>query len=386
MNVIDLLKNEEKTLQDSIANKLATGKELTNHEINNYKLTDDDKLVLDAFKRIKNGEKIKGFELKDFLATPQAKVLIPKVLIGDLERAAEPVYMASKFFKKIKMKSGNATYFPSIGATKAYDVAEGQEIPQQTIDWQTHSNNLIKVGKAGVRLQFTQELVDEAEWDIVKIMTEEAGRALARHKEQKAFIQMASHGFKVFDNKMRADYPEAGTTGRDYEDNLNDTLSIDDLLDMLIALYNNGYTPSDLLVHPLAWVMFSKNGLTGSLTAMTNANAKPEAPNASFKIGPESMQGRIPFAFNVNLSPFAPINKKARTFDLVAVDGNNVGVEIQKSSVKPEEFNDPARDLLNLKLTERYGHGVFDDGKAIVSAKNISLARSFPRAQRVKNV
>lgn len=386
MNFIDLLKNEEKTLQDSIQSKLESGKELTDHEVRNYKLTEDDKLVLEAFKRIKNGEKIKGFELTDFLATPQAKVLIPKVLIGDLERAAEPVYLASKFFKKIKMKSGNATYFPSIGATKAYDVAEGQEIPQQTIDWQTSSNNLIKVGKAGVRLQFTQELIDEAEWDIVKIMSEEAGRALARHKEQKAFIQMASHGFKVFDNKMRSSIPEAGTTGRDYEDNLNDTLSIDDLLDMLIALYNNGYTPSDLLVHPLAWVMFSKNGLTGSLTAMTNKNAKEEAPNASFKIGPESMQGRIPFAFNVNLSPFAPINKKARTFDMVAVDGNNVGVEIQKSSVKPEEFNDPARDLLNLKLTERYGHGVFDDGKAIVSAKNISLARSFPRAQRVKNV
>jgi len=386
MNVIDLLKNEEKTLQDSIKNKLELGKELSDHEVKNYKLTDDDKIVLDAFKRIKNGEKIKGFELKDFLATPQAKVLIPKVLIGDLERAAEPVYLASKFFKKIKMKSGNATYFPSIGATKAYDVAEGQEIPQQTIDWQTSSNNLIKVGKAGVRLQFTQELVDEAEWDIVKIMTEEAGRALARHKEQKAFIQMASHGFKVFDNKMRADIPEAGTTGRDYDDNLNDTLSIDDLLDMLISLYNNGYTPSDLLVHPLAWVMFAKNGLTGALTAMTNKNASPEKPDSSFKIGPDSMQGRIPFAFNVNLSPFAPINKKARTFDMLAIDGNNVGVEIQKTSVKPEEFTDPARDLLNLKLTERYGHGVFDDGKAIVSAKNISLARSFPRAERVKNV
>ena len=222
------------------------------------------------------------------------------------------------------------------------------------------------------------------------MLVSEAGRAMARHKEQKAFTEWLAHSWTVFDNDLRAKdpvkYAAAGTTGLDFQGNYNNTLSIDDYLDLVIACYNNGYTPTDLVLHPLAWSAFAKNGLTGGLTAPFDRESKRELPNGSFKIGPESIQGRLPFAFNVNLSPFAPIDKKNKTFDMFCVDRNNVGVQIVRDEIKTDSFVDPARDITNIKLLERYGFGVFNQGRAICSAKNISMAKSFPTPERVIQV
>lgn len=150
----------------------------------------------------------------------------------------------------------------------------------------------------------------------------------------------------------------------------------------MIAVYNNEYTPTDLVLHPLLWIMFAKNGLTGGLTALTDKHTSPEKPNAGFKIGPESIQGRIPFSFNVNLSPFAPIDKEGRAADVFCVDRNNVGVKIVSSDLKTDQFVDMSRDIKNVKITEAYGYGLFNEGRATCSAKNISLDRSWATPER----
>ena len=259
--------------------------------------------------------------------------------------------------------------------------------PQETIDWQTNTNGLIKVGKSGLRIQYSEELLQDCEFDIVGMLIAEAGRAMARHKEQKAFTEWLSHGWTVFDNNLRkmdpVKYAEAGTTGLDYEGNMNDTMSIEDFLDLIICNYNNGFNCTDLIMHPLAWTAFSKNAFTGGLTAPYDRESKRATGDAGFKIGPESIQGRLPFSFSVNLSQFAPIDKRSKTFDIFSVDRNNVGVLIQKDDIKVDNFVDPSRDITNVKLIERYGFGVLHEGRAICSAKNISMAKSFPTPERM---
>lgn len=385
-SILDKVKEQDKLVQDRLQDKLKNGEFLTDNELAMYTLTDKDAEVMSLFDRMTEGESIPGFTLNDFLATPQAKVLIPRVVVGTMKKAADPLYLASSFYKKIRLKNGQAVMFPSIGVMRAHDVAEGQEIPQETLDWQLHKGSLISVGKSGIRVQFTEELIKDCEFDIIGMMLSEAGRAMARHKEQKAYIEWLMHGWTVFDNNLRKKDPvkfaQAGTTGVDFNNNMNDTLSVDDLLDLIIAVYNNEYTPTDLIMHPLAWTTFAKNGLTGALTAPYDRESKREKPNAGFKLGPESIQGRIPFAFNVNLSPFAPLDKDAKTFDMFCVDRNNVGVQLVKDDLKTDEFRDPSRDIRNIKTIERYGYGTFNEGRAICSAKGISLAKSYPVPER----
>lgn len=385
-NVIDSMNQANEQIQKELQDKLAHGSFLTDAELDQYQLTEDDIKIQEAWTKTLDGENVPGFNFKDFLASPSAKVLIPRVIIGTMRQAADPVYLASKFYQKVRLQNGQAVMFPSIGVMRAHDVAEGQEIPEETVDWQLHKNSLISVGKSGVRIQYSDELKNDLEFDLISVLLKEAGRAMARLKEQKAFDEWLRHGWTVFDNKQRSDIPEAGTTGLDFEGNLNDTLSIDDLLDLIIAVYNNEYVPTDLVMHPLVWSAFAKNGLTGALTAPYDRETKRELPNASFKLGPESIQGRLPFAFNVNLSPFAPIDVYDKTFDMFCVDRNNVGVLIVKDDLKTEEFRDPSRDLNNVKVIERYGFGTYNEGRAICSAKNISMAKSYATPERVYQI
>ena len=383
VNILDQMESANAAIQKELQDKLAAGKSLTDAELDSYQLTEDDQKVFKAFGDVLDGKNVPGFDFKDFLASPSAKVLIPRVIIGTMRQAADPIYLASKFYKKIRLKNGQAVMFPSIGVMRAHDVAEGQEIPEETVDWQLHKNSLIHVGKSGVRIQYSDELQSDLEFDLISVLLAEAGRAMARLKEQKAFDEWLRHGWTVFDNSLRARIPEAGTTGLDFEGSLNDTMSIDDLLDIIIAVYNNEYTPTDLIMHPLVWAVFARNGLTGSLTAPFDRETKREMPNAQFKLGPESIQGRLPFAFNVNLSPFAPIDRAGKKFDMFCVDANNVGVQIVKDELKTEEFRDPSRDLNNVKVIERYGFGTYNEGRAICSAKNISMAKSYATPERV---
>ena len=387
-NVIDSMNQANAKIQTELQDKLRHGQFLTDAELDMYQLTEDDLKIQEAWTKTLDGQRVPGFSFKDFLASPSAKVLIPRVIIGTMRQAADPVYLASKFYKKVRLQNGQAVLFPSIGVMRAHEVAEGQEIPEETVDWQLHKNSMIHVGKTGVRIQYSDELKSDLEFDLVSVLLQEAGRAMARLKEQKAFDEWLRHGWTVFDNNLRSVNPNAGTTGVDFEGNVNDTLSIDDILDLIIAVYNNEYTPTDLIMHPLVWSVFAKNGLTGSLTAPYDAQAKKnrEMPNAQFKLGPESIQGRLPFAFNVNLSPFAPIDVYNKTFDIFCVDGNNVGVQIVKDELKTEEFRDPSRDLNNIKVIERYGFGTYNEGRAICSAKNISMARSYAIPERVYTI
>ncbi len=128
INILDQMEQVNATLQEELQDKLKKGKCLTDIELEQYQLTENDEKVFKAFGDVLDGKTVPGFNFKDFLASPSAKVLIPKVIIGTMRQSAEPVYLASKFYKKTRLKNGQAIMFPSIGVMRAYDVAEGQEI------------------------------------------------------------------------------------------------------------------------------------------------------------------------------------------------------------------------------------------------------------------
>ncbi len=184
-----------------------------------------------------------------------------------------------------------------------------------------------------------------------------AGRAMARHKEEKIFREFTRHGHTVFDNSITTDtHPhltenelkEAKTTGRGENGTLNDTLSVDDILDLIIAVMANGYTPTDVLMHPLVWTIFAKNALLGSM------GRPPESPDGSFKLGPESIQGRIPFGVTIWLSPFVPFNREDRCYDIFVVDRNEVGILLIKDEMSTEQFDNPLRDIHTLKVLTQF--------------------------------
>ena len=371
--------------QKSLRTRMERGETLAEADANKLALNEEETQILESFAKMMEGETpTNEVNLREFMATPSAQILIPRVIVGTMREAAEPLYIGTKMLQKIRLKSGQSMIFPSIGIMRAYDVAEGQEIPEDSIDWQTHESPEIRVGKSGIRLRFTDEMISDSQWDLMSMMIKQAGRAMGRHKEQKAYHQFRSHGHTVFDNYSTNKL--AHTTGLDKNGVQNDTFSAEDFLDLIIAVMANEYTPSDLMMHPLAWTVFAKNELMGSLQANPYGNYPAKGNPSSMALGPDSIQGRLPFNFNVNLSPFIPLDKKSRRFDVYAVDRNNVGVLLVRDDLKTDQWDEKARGLQNIKMIERYGIGILNEGKAIAVAKNISMDKSYAEPMLIKNV
>lgn len=221
-------------------------------------------------------------------------------------------------------------------------------------------------------------------------MLTKAGQAMARFKEEKCFREFSRHGHIVFDADATAsNYTDGGvdkssqflTHGTDIDGTANGTMNDEDFFDLFFGLMAREYVPTDVLMHPLVWSIFAKNAMLEKLPLAAFGGA-----NNKIAITPDVVNGRLPFDLNITLSPFIPFSATTspKKFDMYVVDRNGVGCLLVKDELSTEQWDSPERDIQNIKVKERYGVGLFDDGRAISVAKNIHFEKSYPLPQRVK--
>ena len=303
--------------------------------------------------------------------------------------------------------------FINFGAIRAAEVAEGQEYPEQSLDVVKMGGNLtteVKVKKYGLKVKITDEMINDSQWDVIGMHLQAAGRALARKKEEVVFKEFSEHGHVVFDAdlggawKENADGTGATTsvgvgyyiqnesglapTGRGFDGNFNATLTVQDFLDMCTTIMAAGFTPTDVIMHPLCYSIFSANQNLMSMFVNAPAlGAQPVFGGAGSS--PMGMPGytangaSLPVAgLALSFSPYVPFNEVAKKFDLYIIDRNNCGVMLVKDPISVEQFDDPARDIQTLKVKERYGVGTLNGGLGIAVAKNIRFAKTWPMPGR----
>lgn len=354
-----------------------------------------------------NGDYTEGrADIRETLTTTDTAKLIPKVIEGKLREAAEPEYLGTRFMNKIKVDGNSSAVYvvPIAGELVASEVSEGGRYNEDYIDYSTIENNAleVRVKKIGLKVNITEEAINDSSWDILGINVNKMGRAMARYKEEWIFENFSNHGHIIFDNNMRKQLPESGTTGRAQDGSFNDTLSVEDFLDMVLALMGNGFTPSDVVMHPLTWVIFARNAMIGnglSFGALGGQNVHPwgatqgtggfaglsaNGDGQKLIMTPEQVQNRLPVPLQVNFSPFVKFDKVNKLFDMYCLDRNEVGVIVQKEEMSTGEWIDPERDIRSLKVKERYGVGILNNGRAITVARNIAVAPSHPVPPIVK--
>ena len=350
-----------------------------------------------------HGEFSKGrASIQEAISSTDTVKLIPKVIEGKLREAAEPEYLGTRFFQTVKVDGGSSAVYviPVVGEVTAYEVGEGTRYKETSFDMTTIENATleIRVKKIGVRVSITEEAISDSSWDILGINVKKMGRAMARYKEEMIFNAFSSHGHVVFDNALRTAQPAAGTTGLGKDGQFNDTLSVEDFLDLTLALMGNGYNPTDVIMHPLTWVVFARNSMIGNgLTfgALGGNNVHPnggiQGTPAAFGMAnsgngqklimtPDQVQNRLPVPMAINFSPWVKFDKLTKRFDMYVVDKTEVGIIAQRESLSTGNWTDPEKDIRNLKAKERYGIGVLNNGRAITVAKNIAVAPSYPAA------
>ena len=338
--------------------------------------------------------------VQETLHTTDVVKLIPKVIEGKLREAAEPVYLATRFMKTVNVSSGNSAVYviPIVGELVAHEINEGGRYPEETVDYSTLENGTfeIRVKKVGLKVSITEEAVTDGAWDIMGINIAKMGRAMARYKEELCFNAFSDHGHPVFDNAIRGQKPEAGTSGRDIDGSYNDTLAVEDFLDLVLALMGQNRTPTDVIMHPLTWVVFARNSMIGNgltygamggsmihpwgATQGTPGFAGLAADQGPQKLimTPEQTQNRLPMPIRINFSPFVRFDKVNKKFDMYVIDANEVGVIAQREGLSTDNWTDPERDIRMLKVKERYGVGIQDNGRGIVVARNLAVAPTYP--------
>ena len=363
-----------------------------------------EKMVRNAY-----GDYSKGsMTIKEAITSTDTIKLIPKVIEGKIREAMEPTYLGTTFFQKVKVDGGASAVYviPVIGELIAFEVGEGTRYQESRLEVNTEENATleIRVKKVGVRVSITEEAINDSSWDILGINLRKMGQAMGRYKEEQIFNNFSQHGKPVFFFFLRGQIPEAGTTGLGKDGQPNDTLSVEDFLDLNMALMGQGFNPTDIIMHPLCWVVFARNSMIGNgLTYgalggnMVHPNGGIQGTPAAFGMAnsgdgqkfivkPEQIQGRVPvMGLQVNFSPWVKYDKLGKKFDMYCVDRSEVGIIAQREEVTMDDWIDPERDIKLLKAKERYGIGLLNNGRAITVAKNIAVATSYP-AQPVINV
>ena len=310
--------------------------------------------------------------------------------------------------------------FPAVGALTAADIAEGQEYPETSLQM-GGSTVTATIGKSGLAVKVTEEMVRYSQFDVIGMHLRAAGRALARHKEVKIFNYIRSMGVPVFDNLRPTSSVFGVTTGRNLNGNANGAVTMDDVFDAFAQIVTQGYMPNTLLMHPLTWTMFIKDAQLrafvqanggGTFFATWTGNPAGKAPwdnSSQGGLGVASGQNILPgqtsagataphgqsastllqFPQNINsapvlpnylnvpfriiVSPYVPYDPRRRLTDIYMFDASELGVLVVDHDVMTDEFNDPKVDILKIKLKERYAIGILNEGQAIGVMRNVKV-------------
>jgi HK97 family phage major capsid protein len=180
--------------------------------------------------------------ITEAFASPDAPILFPKVISRTLKEAAEPQALVTPLLSVVRLGKGRSLEFPAVNAIQAGEVPEAQEYPEQALAFIAQVEG--KVSKKGVKVVFTEEVIQDSQWDIVGLHVRAAGRAMARLKEQIALGRFADAATVVFDND---DGAIADTTGLGSTGAANKTLTWDDVIDQ--AAVSDGREPHSYRLH-----------------------------------------------------------------------------------------------------------------------------------------
>ncbi len=343
-------------------------------------------------------------EMRDNFSTDHP-LLIPRSISVIAREAIEPNLVLTSLMQRIQFSNGTRIVFPSWGgAMQAADLSEGEEYPEGSMELAGQVEATI--GKSGIALKVTEETIRYSLYDVVSMQARAAGRAMARLKEKKvADLITADYGTTVIDNTS-SNY--RSSTGRDAAGAYNGTLTLDDIYAAYAAMVDRGFTPNTLIMHPFAWQIFAQEGIARAFGFQNGMSPLMwQLPNGSVGNSPGWRAGGLnqntyvsqpqqlattftnipspfPTSFKIVVSPYMPYSATTLRTDIVLCDSNELGLLVVDEELTTDEWTDPARDIKKIKMRERYGLAVMNDGRGIGLMKGIRVGKSYDFADNIR--
>lgn len=382
-----------------------------------FKAEDKNELILDkynervsSFRSIwdNNGLDQEGTEwsIKDMYSTPDAPWMMPKIVSEQAAEAIEPMLLMTEMMHKIQYTMGQTILLPSSGALSAtnLDMAEGDEYPETKLASGGGSQMIANIGKVGLSVKVTEEMIRYSQFDVIGLHVKAAGRALARHKEVKAANMVAGQGVCYYDNLNPSEAVLGVLHGRNSDGSANGSVVAEDFLDLEGELVAKGFMPNTMILHPLAYTMFRKDPILraffmdgrsttyfgtysgnaaggnpwgGNLGGMgrgtqqkINSDTDPKLRNQDINSAP-SIPGYWGIDLSILVTPYVKYSPITKLTDIILCDRNELGVLLVDEELTTEDWKDPARDIMKMKFRERYCFGLLNEGQSVAVMKNV---------------
>ena len=372
----------------------------------------------------------KGLSYKEALTSRDFPMLLNKVINEKILMPVEPEYIGQSLLSTtVNVGKTTGLYnIPAFGWLTAAEVGEAQEYPEGTAEFNRNATSIM-IKKYGIRVGVTAEMLDADELGLFGMHVMAAKQAMNRKKEEIIFQQFGQNTAAAFDNEegfgtfnssgntievkpdlstlftsgtdtFKADSTDQGgpdtssfdtnfrTNGRDRDGYLNGSLHLFDIVETMATLVADGYDPTVMLVHPIAWAVFAQNPMfNGFQYYNVSSNQDPKTSPAMQMTGPSDMASlRIPWALTMHVSPFVKINYNTLASNVPILTDVYIGsrknglILLQGKPLTQDAYSDLAREIYNVRLREYYGVGISDMGRSWKAIKNIRVTPSYDYA------
>ena len=359
------------------------------------------------------GLDVKGnpYTISDALSTPDSHLAVQRVVTEIIQEAVEPTLIGHLLLDNMYTTERGTSQVTirtlgSLGGVD-FEIPEEGEYPEIGLNRGQQNTLQAQYGKYGAKIKISEEMIQSSQWNLIDQWIRKTVQALARYKEAKIFNMLKEYGTTVFDNTDPTNAVIGRTLGRDIHGQGNGSMTTGDLVDMYSHLLMQGYRPNIILVHPLHWAMFAKDpiireaGLArGDISQWVNSQYSPLNPykyitgwtNTSKAANGDSQRltkdeqnllnreaPTIPaYAGPLNgltllVSEYVPYDEATNTADIIMIDTRNTGVLITNEPLVIDNWDEKANDMKVFKLREKYALAMYEQGRAVAIAKNISL-------------
>lgn len=352
--------------------------------------------------KLTDSQEKSDIKLKDVLTNTDLSKLVPIAISEVVREAAEPHLIANQLFNVINQREGIYIQLPAIGAMEGIEeVATGAEYPTEEITMGGGATIRVDIRKYGIKLALTEEMVEQSQWDVISFWLKAAGKAFARKKNRICFNLFEKQALTLVDNKA----PSTSVlgrclSGRDGTGAWNYTFTAEDFFDIYAAMLQEGFAPTIIVMHPMSWAMWVKDPILRVFAwrngqgPLFNAYDLQGVKRDSFFSGLGMSQGgprpgehmpvdfkgtpilppylNVPFQIVVSPQvPFDPVNKLT---SLYFVDPENAGAIVQAENINHFQWTDPERDIQAIRLREKYGVAMLNEGRGVGVVKNVKVA------------
>lgn len=357
---------------------------------------------------------------EDTVHTPDIRPLLQSSMQILLREPLEPLMIIAGLFTRVQAPGLTTQVLAGAigGAIYAADIPEGGTYPENMFQI-GGALQTAYIGKSGIQASFSDEALRYSTWDIFSMNLRMMGQALVRHKEKKASAFLSTLGTRLFDNADPTNSLFGVTQGRGLDMAANGSLTVDDLFKAMAHMNEEGFQPDVLLVNPLFFYQFLQDpvmrnmmlatgsgsyfqkwgGQAGPLDGWSNGSMGAQGPSLGNKITPSGaangasatgIEGRehgmtstfsvpsyFPWPFRVVVSPLVPFDAESQLGDIYLLSSGNVGYYLVDEELTQVEWRDESTEVAKVKLRERYGFAVANEGQGVGVMKNVKLARNM---------